>query len=145
MPLPEAAKRIDRWFQKDFRKRFVLCASIPLVLSLIYGIDFFVLMGTLQTERLIGFTPITISHSGGTAAGKQKVVGYQYVTENGIEFSTMKKKIKVPVVEVSLSPIFKTVKSVLAGDEGVEIESGINGISGLFFMICNSSIFIGIC
>jgi len=144
--LIKLTNRIDSWFKKDFKKKFIGFLAFPFLLSFIFFFDYYILPGSLQNERLVDFQTITMSQNvGGTSVRNQRVIGYRYFTENDIQFSTMKKRIKSPEVEISLSPLFKTVKSVMADDKAVKIETGINGINGLLFIVCNSSIFIAVC
>ena len=119
--------------------------SIPLLLSAVYYIDFYLLKPIEINDRILAIELITVSASaGGTSARENKRVGYKYHTESGCHFSTERKRLQDIEVDLKITPIFKTVKTVITSSERIKITSGFNGANLVLFVVCNIMILASI-
>ena len=119
--------------------------SIPLLLSAVYSIDFYFLKPIKINDRILYIELITVSASaGGTSAHENKRVGYKYQTKKGYQFSTERKRLQDIEVNLKITPVFKTVKTVITSNERIKISSGFNGANLVLFIVCNIMILASI-
>jgi len=139
-------KKIDNFFAKDFKKRFITIISIPLLLSIFFLVDFFLLPEINKTESIAQIQIIQIPKSaGGTSVRTSHNAGYKYITDNNYKFSTSNRRaIESSKIDLSISPVFNTVKTVIIENKKINIESGFNGIQGKLLILCNGIIIISI-
>lgn len=139
-------KKIDNFFAKDFKKRFITIISIPLLLSAFFLVDFFLLYGISKTDSIAQIQIIQIPKSaGGTSVRTSHNAGYKYITDNDYKFSTSNRRaIESYKIDLSISPVFNTVKTVMIENKKIDIESGLNGIKRIMLVLCNSIIIISI-
>ena len=102
------------------------------MLCSVYLIDYKILPSHQITERIEYYKVITIPQSvGGTSSRKNNKKGYKYITASNYKFSTLKSKINDSSITIKVTPLFKTVKSVKTKKRQYNIQSGLNGISGI--------------
>ena len=143
--MDKVLEKITTFFKKDFKKKFILFFSVPLFASAIFLTDFFFLPEINQTDSISSIMAIKISQSeGGTSMRKRKVRGYRYTTKTNFKFSTLKKRKIESDVELTVTPLFKVVKSVTVDSKKVSLESGFNGLNKLLLICCNSIILLSI-
>lgn len=119
--------------------------SIPLLLSAAYYIDFYFLKPIEINDRILDIELITVSSSaGGTSVRKNRRVGCKYQTEKGYQFSTERKRLQDIEVNLKITPVFKTVKTVITSNERIKISSGFNGANLVLFVVCNIMILASI-
>ena len=139
-------KKIDVFIAKDFKKRFISIISIPLLLSTFFLVDFYLLPEISKTDSISQYQIINIPKSaGGTSARTSHKVGYKYLTNNNYKFSTSSKRaITSHEIDLTISPVFNTVKTVMIENKKTSIESGFNGVKGVLLVLCNGVIIISI-
>lgn len=138
---------IDLFFSSKFKKKFTAVISIPLIITSLYLVDFYLLPELKETDNIEKIYTITAPQSVvGTSARRNKKIGKKYVTENGFNFSiSNKSSIGFNRVDLAISPIFKRVKKVSLKNKQIRISSGMNGMSKYIFIICYSIIIGSIC
>ena len=126
---------INQFFKKDFKKRFLICASIPFLLSLIYVIDGSLLPEKTVTDQIIKRKKISMSQSQEFIGRERRSVGYQYFTEKKYTFSALKEsKVRHNEIQMTISPLFNTVKTVKSGSKTIQVQSGLYGMNGVLIM-----------
>ncbi len=142
----EVLKRIDDWFKKEFKKKFLLFVSLPLVISTLFVIDFIILPGETRTEYIVEVYDISIAQRdafGYTSSARQK--GYYYVTTNDYSFSTMERRIRNERIDITITPLFNSVNAVLLdNNRKVDLQTGFNGINGVMLIFCSLGLFISV-
>lgn len=127
-----------KFFKTDFQKKFFACAAIPFFISLIYVID-----GSLLPHRTVKDQVVyrfKMKRTSGYYGESTSTVCYKYKTQKNYQFSTLK-TIGFKEVEMTLSPLFNTVKTVKSGKKLIQVQSGIYGVNGvLIFAILISMI-----
>jgi hypothetical protein len=136
--------QIDAFFAKDFKRRFIPIIAIPLIISIVFLVDFFLLSERNETDSIVYTQAITLSKSaGGTSAQTSHIAGYKYSTFNNYSFLTSRRTpFKSNKIELTISPIFKTVKSVEMDNKKIKIASGFSGINAVLLILCNTVIII---
>ncbi|RZS93382.1 hypothetical protein [Aquimarina brevivitae] len=130
--------RINLFFKKDFRRRFILAIIVPLVLSIVYLVDFYALSGHTIITTISYSTPITVSQNvSGTSARKPRTIGHRYYTTSGHQFTITDYNLKSEKISLTISPLYKSVKMVISEGKTTRIASGLSGVSGFLFVICN--------
>lgn len=133
----EALNKISVFFKKDFKKKFIVFVSIPLLLSTLLSIDCFLLPSYKETDHISQVYYITISNSGvGRASRSSQTVGHKYLTQKGYSFSTEKGRVIETEITLHISPIFKLVKKVTAKNRKIRVNSGMQGINLVFLIGC---------
>lgn len=137
---------IDAFFAKNFKKKFISIISLPLLLTTFFLTDFFLLPEIVETDRISQIYSINIPKSaGGTRVRSSHKAGYKYVTNKNYKFSTLSHSmINSPKINITLSPILKTVKTVMIKDIRIDLASGFNGINAVMILFCNFVIIISI-
>jgi len=136
---------MDRFFKKDFKKKFLICASVPFLLSLLYVIDGSLLPERSITDEIASRKKISMSQNEEFMGRTRRKVGYQYVTEKDYSFSTFVKTIKTKEVEMTISPLFNTVKTVKSESKNIQVQSGFYGMNGVLIMAILISILFCTC
>jgi len=126
---------INQFFKKDFKKRFLICASIPFLLSLIYVVDGSLLPERTITDQVAYRKKISMSQSQEFMGRVRRAIGYQYFTKKGHQFSVLKEsKVRHNEIEITVSPLFNTVKTVKSGRKNIQVQSGLYGMNGVLIM-----------
>jgi len=118
----------SNYFKRDFKKQFFAYSIVPVLLSLIFLFDFFLLPEVNETDTVSQFKVLKAGEA---------ITGYKYITKNSFKFSTTDYKIKKNNIRLTISPIFKTVKSITVNNKNIELESGFNGISKMMLITTN--------
>ena len=141
----ELSNKIFLFFDKDFKKRVIIFLAIPLLISVLYYIDFCFLKEINIKDRISYIELITVSASaGGTSVRENKRVGYKYHTIKGYHFSTERKRLENHEVHLKITPIFNTVKVVITPNQRIKISSGFNGANQILLIVCNIMILVSI-
>ncbi|SIS47065.1 hypothetical protein SAMN05421766_10289 [Zobellia uliginosa] len=141
----EAVDRFSLFFKKDFKKKFLIFVSIPLLASAVFLVDFFLLPESSTTDSISSISIVTLPQStGGTSVRSSRPSGYRYTTKTNLKFATSKTRIKSPEIQLTVSPIFKTVKTVSTPKKKIDIASGFSGLNQVLLILCNGSIIISI-
>ncbi len=137
---------INNYFKKDFKRQFILYSILPLSLSLIFLFDFLILPEINKSDSISQLSIIKTSQNfNGRSYGSQRDVGYRYFTKNDYTFSSLEDRIQNPKIQLTLSPLFKTVKTVTAvNDRNINLASGFNGLNKLMLLTTNFVILISI-
>ena len=139
-------KRIDVWFKKEFKKRFLLFVSLPLVISTLFVLDFIILPGETRTEYIVEVYEISINQTdalGYSRSPREK--GYYYVTTNNYTFSTMERWIREDRIDITITPLFNSVNAVwLDNNRKVDLQTGFNGINGVMLIFCSLGLLISV-
>jgi hypothetical protein len=105
--------------------------------------DAFLLPAHKTTDTIRSVRKITMVKQDAFGVSHRRTVGYKYITEKGSTFSTeKKKKIRDSQIQIAVSPLFDTVKSVKAGSKNIQLQSGLYGIDGVLLMAIFISILI---
>jgi hypothetical protein len=121
--------KIDHFFKMNFKKKFVLFLSIPLLLSTVYCIDYFILPEIEKTDRITRVASLTMARNQGGAFGStRREIGYRYTTEGNFEFTTYRVNIKTSKVKIKATPLLKNVKEVEANTKKISLQSGFSGL-----------------
>jgi hypothetical protein len=116
--------------------------SFPLLFSALYLVDFLLLPEQKTSDTIESIINVTMSQDNGYGFRKSKVVGYKYITVNDFVFSSEKQKIRAPEIDIIVSPLFKTVKSVKADAKNIPLQSGLYGLDGVLLVAIFISILI---
>ncbi|WP_428742391.1 hypothetical protein [Tenacibaculum sp.] len=145
--MDKTTNRINNFFKKDFKKKFITFISIPFMFSALFLADYFFFPEFNKTEKISQVSTIEVSgHHKFSSSNTTTKIGFNYITENNYKFSTtQEKRIIASEIKLKISPIYKTVKTVEIENKRIKLSSGLNGISGILFIICNSSTLISIC
>jgi len=130
--------RISLFFKKDFKKKFVIFITIPLASSVIFLADFFLLPEIHKTDVITKIGIVKIPQNvGGTSVRTTRNSGYRYTTATNLKFATPTTRIKSPEIQVTITPLFKTVKAVSTTKKKINLASGFNGLNKVLMLLCN--------
>ncbi|WP_024481119.1 hypothetical protein [Cellulophaga baltica] len=128
---------INGFIKTNFKRKFLLLIAVPFLLSSLFIIDFLLLPEHHQTESLRNSEWIFLPNHSIASKERSKHMGYNYTTENDYKFSTLRTKIESSYIEITSSPIFKTVKTVTVEGKEIAIQSGLNGVLGVLMISGN--------
>ncbi len=134
---------LEFFFRKKFKKKFIIIASVPVCLSLLYLIEITLIPGFEVNDQITGIRKITISSNNG-AYRTSRNMGYRHYTEKEYKFSTLSKRIGFKNVEMTVSPITQTVKRVSINGSPVKISSGFKGTNKVLLIIVNCVLILSI-
>jgi len=89
--MDKTTSKFSAFFEKNFRKKFILFVSVPVLMSILFCVDYFVLqeLNVIDTVSRIGKMTHTVGGEHLEMEGAR--LGYRYNTENNHTFSTIKK------------------------------------------------------
>lgn len=125
---------ITRFFKRDFKKRFFVIMSFPLLFCTLHLVDFSILPAYKINDTIQSKIKITYSSTNDYGETRYTTVGYKYITENSYAFSTKKANLLGLKVHLKVSPLFKTVKSATLGTKDIKLQSGPHGVDGFLLM-----------
>ncbi len=146
MYINEVSGKINLFFKKDFKKKFTIFLLKPILITILFLADFFLLPEVTINDSIsyVSFikTPQT---SQDNSVRANKSIGYKYTTATDLKFSTIETKIESPKIKLTVSPLFKTVKTVITSENiKVDLASGFNGFNKLLLILFNGVILISI-
>lgn len=146
MDINRVSGKISSLFKKDFKKRFIFFLSIPLLISVLFLVDFFLLPEVNKNDSISYISTIKVPQSaGGTSFRTNRDSGYKYTTEANLKFSTLKLRIKSPEIKLRVTPVFSTVKTVITSEnKKIDLASGFSGLNKLLFISFNSILIISV-
>ncbi|SHK01308.1 hypothetical protein [Pseudozobellia thermophila] len=141
----DITRKVSLFFKKGFKTKFLLFVSVPLLASMLFLTDYFILPER-QTSDVIAYRQvIKIPQSaGGTSVRTGKVSGYKYTTATKLKFSTSRTPITSSEVTLTTTPVFKTVKTVVASQKTIPLASGFSGLNQVLFILCNGVMVISV-
>ncbi|OWW25452.1 hypothetical protein B4Q04_07485 [Zobellia sp. OII3] len=145
MDINDITRKVNLFFKKRFKTKFLLLVSGPLLASLVFLTDYFILPERQITDVLAYGENVRIPQSaGGTSVRTSKSLGYKYITATNLKFSTLGTPIRSSEVTLTVTPLLKTVKTVDTSKKTVPLASGFNGLNQVLLVLCNSVILISI-
>ena len=137
------ANGISRFFKRDFKKRFLTLMSFPLFFCCLFFLDYTLLPEYKTTDRIVSVYTISSYSTNQSNGTRTRSGSYQYVTENDFVFFTEGiKRIQTPEIEIAITPLFDTVKSVIVDTREVEFNLGLYGIERILLLAVFISILI---
>lgn len=138
--------KISLFFKKDFKKKFTIFLLKPILITALFLVDFFLLPETIVNDSIsyVSFinTPQT---SQDNSVRANKSIGYKYTTARDLKFSTIETKIESRNIKLTVSPLFKTVKTVITPNNiSVALASGFNGFNKFLLILFNSIMLVSI-
>ncbi|WDF60276.1 hypothetical protein PQ462_02640 [Flavobacterium sp. KACC 22758] len=143
VPLNREGKFIEKKFVTNNKKIVIKILVLITILIAIVFIDFYLLPKTKTDDVITHYAVKTVQGKNGTLKEK---VSYRFITKNGLHFSTQKKFIDEPNIEIKHTLLFKTITNVKSKlhDYSDNVTSGFNGIMFYCYLILLFSIGISL-
>ncbi len=125
--------------QLNFKRSFTIALVIPLLISTFYIIDFYFLTSEIILDEIIDLPKNKYNNPG---YRRPNTDVYKYKTKTKFSFTSNFKYFKKSKIEVTHSPIFKSIKEIKVSgkNQTKTLLSGLNGRFRFLYFISYSSL-----